>query len=424
MYLSRLEVSNVRSLTSFQFALPESEYAGWHVLLGGNGSGKSSVVRSFAALMTGPANSAALNQVWRDWQRQSGDPAQISAQTIPVQGDDVFSGKGRSAKSFQVTVSLSPREGSEQQLDLTSKKGLAERSIWANTESRGWFCASFGPFRRFTGGDMSWDRLFFASPRAAGHLSAFNEGVALTEGLRWLTSLYTAGLDDQNKNRLLQAVMKFINESHLMPNGGKIEKVDTRQVLFRDTNGATIPTELLSDGYRSILSLMFELMRQLGVAYGQDRLVAELEGNDASLSFSGVVAIDEVDAHLHPDWQAVVGPWFTRVFPRMQFIVTTHSPIVCRQARSIWWLPPLGSGEPPRRLIGQDYERLTMGSILDAYGTELFGIGVTRSRESEVKLRRLSVLNRKALRSTLTKEENQELEVLRSSFPSTSSLFD
>lgn len=422
MYVSRLEISNIRSIEEFSLTLQESECAGWHVLLGANGSGKSSVVRSLAVVLAGPANAVGLNQVWRDWQRQNAPPAKIEARIVAVDGDDAFTRSGRIPAAFQASVGLVSREGSSEQLDLFAIGGAAnaERSIWTKVESRGWFAASFGPFRRFTGGELAYERLFFASPRLAGHLSAFNEAVALTEGLRWLSSLRVSSFEaDEQKSSLLDAVLAFINETDLLPGGARIEEVRTDRVLVRDAGGALVPTDQLSDGYRSILSMIFELIRQLGIAFGLDRLIHELRRGRGSVGLSGVVAVDEIDAHLHPDWQARIGEWFTRVFPRMQFIVTTHSPIICRNARSIWWLPRPGTRERPRRLDGQDFERLTMGSILDAYGTELFGRGVTRSQDSRDKLRQLAELNRKALRGTLSPDEWKLMTELRAALPST-----
>ena len=46
----------------------------------------------------------------------------------------------------------------------------------------------------------------------------------------------------------------------------------------------------------------------------------------------GVVLIDEVDAHLHPTWQRRIGLWFREHFPKLQFIVSTHSPLICQAA--------------------------------------------------------------------------------------------
>jgi hypothetical protein len=45
-----------------------------------------------------------------------------------------------------------------------------------------------------------------------------------------------------------------------------------------------------------------------------------------------VVVIDELDAHLHPDWQRRIGHWLRQKFPRIQFIVATHSPFLAQVA--------------------------------------------------------------------------------------------
>ena len=145
-----------------------------------------------------------------------------------------------------------------------------------------------------------------------------------------------------------------------------------------------------------------------------------IDAASGTIELPGVVAIDEIDTHLHPAWQNRIGDWFVKRFPETQFFVTTHSPIICRAARSgsVWLLPAPGSGEEGRRVTGTELERLINGNLLDAYGTELFGEEVTRSEHSKEKLAQLARLNRKRLRSSLSREERQELEHLRASMPS------
>ena len=123
---------------------------------------------------------------------------------------------------------------------------------------------------------------------------------------------------------------------------------------------------------------------------------------------------------VHPGWQKRIGDWFVDHFPETQFIVTTHSPIVCRAARrgSVWLLPAPDSGESPRRVAGSDLDRLIDGDILDAYGTELFGEDVTRSEQSKEKLARLARLNRKRLKKRLSDDERRERDRLRATLPS------
>jgi predicted ATP-binding protein involved in virulence len=70
------------------------------------------------------------------------------------------------------------------------------------------------------------------------------------------------------------------------------------------------------------------------IAYRSVRLNPHL-GNDAVQETPGIVLIDEVDMHLHPEWQQVVLRDLknSRAFPQVQFIVTTHSPQVLSTVR-------------------------------------------------------------------------------------------
>jgi predicted ATP-binding protein involved in virulence len=82
-----------------------------------------------------------------------------------------------------------------------------------------------------------------------------------------------------------------------------------------------LPVGLLSDGVRSMVSLIADL------AWRCAKLNPQL-GAQASLETAGLVLIDEVDMFLHPAWQQEVLGALKRTFPKVQFIVTTHSPQV------------------------------------------------------------------------------------------------
>ena len=68
-----------------------------------------------------------------------------------------------------------------------------------------------------------------------------------------------------------------------------------------------------------MLSLVVDIARRLAIA--NPSLDNKLEGE-------GIVLIDEIDLHLHPQWQRKLLPALTHTFPNIQFIVTTHSPQV------------------------------------------------------------------------------------------------
>ena len=224
MYLRRLTIENVRAIPQFSLRFAEPEAAGWHVILGANGAGKSSVIRSLALALAGPKEAVALRQNWATWQREGATPGRITVQIAP-DVRDVFTGVGRRAGSIEAALEFSPIEssigGPRLELKATTGQNLAARSIWGT--NAGWFSASFGPFRRFTGGDQAFDRLFFSNPRLASHLSAFGEDVALTEGLRWLRELRVKQLEqDQEAGALLDGLIQFLNASELLPHGARV----------------------------------------------------------------------------------------------------------------------------------------------------------------------------------------------------------
>ena len=134
---------------------------------------------------------------------------------------------------------------------------------------------------------------------------------------------------------------------------------------------------------------------------------------------SGVVLVDEIDAHLHPTWQRRIGYWLTKHFPKLQFLVTTHSPLICQAAEhgSIFRLATPGTSEEPRMVTGVERDRLVFGSVLDAYGTELFGQDVSRSASSKQKQQELAELNKKALAGGLSAAEQKKRVQLRSLYP-------
>lgn len=91
-------------------------------------------------------------------------------------------------------------------------------------------------------------------------------------------------------------------------------------------NGKECFLEELSSGYKSILSIIFSITDWIeGVNEGADRLIEKAQGT---------VLIDEVDVHLHPEWQARIMGILRAFFPQLQFIVTTHSPYVIASANA------------------------------------------------------------------------------------------
>jgi predicted ATP-binding protein involved in virulence len=77
----------------------------------------------------------------------------------------------------------------------------------------------------------------------------------------------------------------------------------------------------MSDGFKSAFVFLFDLVVR---AWEKGADINKLD------NIPGIVMIDEIDLHLHPSWQRTILPVLTEEFPKIQFIVTTHSPYVAQ----------------------------------------------------------------------------------------------
>ncbi|KYF81510.1 hypothetical protein BE11_35600 [Sorangium cellulosum] len=317
MYLRRINVERVRSITSIQWELPRSERGpGWHVILGENGAGKSSFLRAAALSLLGPDASGALRQPWSEWVRRDATSARVEARLSyevtshgphahppglhPAAGQD--GSDIRSDLSLDLILELA-QAGTETKIveQTEAARALVRRAAGA-------FSAAYGPFRRFSDGDPAYEKMFVDQPRVARHISLFDSRIALTESLAWLRELRFKQLDNKPEGALLEPFKKFASDAgppFFLPHGAHLADVSSDGVTFVDGNGFDIPVEDLSDGYRAVLSLTFDLLRHMAAVFGHERV---FDPEDPTVVLpGGVVLIDEIDAHLHPSWQRQKG---------------------------------------------------------------------------------------------------------------------
>lgn len=87
-----------------------------------------------------------------------------------------------------------------------------------------------------------------------------------------------------------------------------------------------IPVSQLSDGYKCTISLIADIAYRMAILNPQllDKVLVET---------GGIVLIDEIDLHLHPRWQKRILKDLVDIFPKVQFIVTTHAPEVINSVK-------------------------------------------------------------------------------------------
>lgn len=138
------------------------------------------------------------------------------------------------------------------------------------------------------------------------------------------------------------------------------------QSLLIDIDQKTIPFNELSDGQRGMIALFTDIARRMCILNPH-------MGKDALKNTSGVIIIDELDIHLHPAWQRNIVPALRHAFPNVQFIAASHSPQI------------IGSLKPEEVIVLHNGEssnpRVTYGLDSSSVLEEVMGVD---QREPEI----------------------------------------
>lgn len=426
MYIHKVSLRNIRGFEKLDFDLarPDGTYAGWTVFTGDNGSGKSTLLKALAVCLTGKDTARALQPSFHRWIRHgTGDaPSSIELVIARVDSDDELKEAGRSPLADFPAKIVLKNGGKETTLhaevpgSAKSRKTYQtpDRTIWSS-EASGWFSCGYGPFRRVFGASPEAMQQM-VTPSTARFATVFQEAASLAEADRWLRDLKYKELENKRAEREQLEVLLQILKDDLMPNQLTVVRVDSDGLWLADRNGVELAWSEMSDGYRAALALLTDIVRHLMNAYG----VAELTDRDADgrlfIKRSGVVLIDEIDAHLHPEWQREIGFWLKRHFPNIQFLVTTHSPIICQAAdpNGLFVLPEPGSGVPPRPLDEAEYRKVIASRPDTILLTSAFGLENTRSPravEGRAQLAKLEAKKRSGAR--LTEQEKAKEKQLQ-----------
>jgi predicted ATP-binding protein involved in virulence len=153
-------------------------------------------------------------------------------------------------------------------------------------------------------------------------------------------------------------------------------EMDQGDFLF-DCRGVRIPFQRLSDGYRAFIGWVADLLFHM---------TWNGEGEIAIPDTRGVVLVDEIDLHLHPQWQMQVIKTVATALPRMQFIFTSHSPLI---AGSLEWMNiiTLKTSRKTNRTVSKRLRQSIHGLDADqVLLTDFFGLKTTRADGKKTKL--------------------------------------
>lgn len=449
MYLKKITIKHIKCFAHLEIDFSEGRGIRlWTTLFGKNGLGKSTLLQAIGATLAGPAAVRELLPVAEGWVRRGEPYGEIEAELLWTEDDALIQGWPKRktpyiaryivtgdnpdrlpesvAEEYYYTVpTVVPWSGElrgKERENVTKDMRRLQQTAYAEGKP-GWLGCGYGPFRRLSGGGQDADKILYAERKSARFVTLFREDAALTSATEWLIKLHnTAREGDKGSERALKQV-KDAFATELFPESTKLE-VDARTALLQVGDQQPVPLRDLSDGYRSMLALSIDLLRWLINAFP--------EANNP-MHCPGVVLIDELDAHLHPDWQRKIGHWLRDKFPYIQFIIATHSPFLAQVAQ-IDTSDPTGAELDDARLGGNivleqtdegvqarpDVEPVQDLRIDQILQSPLFDLDSLYSPKTEEKLNRHLELHRKQESGQLSPSEKQDfeqLELWRESLP-------
>jgi len=153
-------------------------------------------------------------------------------------------------------------------------------------------------------------------------LTLFTNEYSLINPVKWLIELYNRELEEKTKDKnLIDPHISLEKAKELLIDllEKKIEIIITYNNAQFKESGTELAFEYLSDGYKSVMTWVIDMIARL--SQNQPNI-------DKIEDFRGVILIDELDLFLHPQWGYNIVGKLRKWFPKIQFIISTHSPIL------------------------------------------------------------------------------------------------
>lgn len=390
MWIEEITLENIKCFDKATVSFKkDKQRAGWVTLLSENGGGKTTLLQSIALMLAGPEVASQLLPRPIGWLANEDKAGKISAKIHKEAGDSGSFGVDKVRNSFGYSMHVTGARPVTIRGKTHYQPGIHEsgdktlswlRQNAFSSDSKGWFVAGYGAFRRLTRRSQVVVPAMLSPSRYSNFSTQFVEDEGLATLENWLLYL---DYQEAKKTRGKQGRLKDISVeaiNGLLPAGVTFDSIDSDGRILFDVRGVKVPTFALSDGYRSVLALAGDLVW---------RLIEAFPNSDSPLESPGVVLIDELDIHLHPVWQRDISGWLRKRFPNIQFIVATHSPMVAA-----------GAG-PDALTLKVDRDQLAVhpifGSIFamdidEVLKSEAFGLVSTYTPETQLKIDRYEAL--------------------------------
>lgn len=397
MYIKRLFLKNIRCFENLEinFDRPGSSI----LLLGGNGDGKSTILKSIAMGLCDESSAAALfRELQGEFVRRQPGKAEVPTGESGFIEIDLVDKQMRECRTKTIIFSLKKFERLKQELSsfeeqkwqpIKDQDKFPWERIFVSAYGAGVRTNATSDFQHYLPVDAVYPLFNYSSQLQNPELVIHR----LLAAAR--SRVDTSKEKDDQENEALNKIKNLM--AHLLDLESPDSFALTPTGIKVTGHWGTAELSELSDGYQSVINWVLDLLSWWFLREnGKSRW--ELS------SLRGIVLIDEIEQHLHPKWQRAIFPRLREKFPNIQFIVATHSPLVATANPDI-----------DVHLLNKGQQRVInpFGWLAEDIYEEM-GLASSRSIEFEDEiLKRYKELTSKKLTAELTTPENEEFGKLK-----------
>jgi len=410
-YFLSLSLENVRSFGAKQtisFAREDGRPAQWTIILGDNGVGKTTVLRSITHFMARKETVSYSNK--QEIYFSINFPTNTEHISFRQDGNNLFTiscklASGNSIKNTNAIDDSVPDPFIQLFPSVSGKQGYDIAVNLVYKEYYDFTCYGYGAGRTTGNSTLS------ETPETADTCaSLFDDRADLLNPEEWfLFADYRMAKDQdplttQNFNLIKAALLKVMEEGEVtdleviapsLPGRGS-----PRQGVRFKTPYGWVRLRDMSLGYQTLVVWLTDLADKLFVRYPDSK---------NPLAEPAIVLIDEIDLHLHPSWQRKLLKSLSEIFINTQFIATAHSPLVVQAAGDVEANVVVLRREGDQTVVVQDLPDVRRWRVEQILNSELFDDTSPLSPQTESDLTRRNEL---LLKKRLTKAEKAELAEL------------
>ena len=415
MYLSKIHIENFKGIKSADFDFDRSV----NIIIGNNGAGKTAVLEAIAVALGGFLSGIdgvntihfSREEIRRESQLTGTGSSNVVYRTpISVETCLELNTGDRDCADLRMFQFARQKKSIKSARSTVEPRDICrEAQRMANDQKAILPVISYQSFSRVTNQKKDkWENPFSDEySRVVGYVDCLEEAANDKMLINWCRRMEQVSwqqeqtiLEYEIVKRTVSKFMQFMQEDE---NIHIYYDKRTEELLYVNKEGI-LPIRLLSSGFRNLLGMVFD------IAYRMAVLNPDLLEDITSIT-PGVVLIDEIDMHLHPNWQWKVVDALKNTFPNVQFIVTTHSPIIvasCKEEKLIMLqLEDVFLDIPSEIVLGKTVKGWMVDSVLKEYMQS-----GNRDPETSAKLNRLTELAKMKISRRMNEESAREYEDL------------